>query len=168
MSEGAGAMMFVVRVGPAEGGATTTGEPKDDLERFERTLGLPLPALPAVGPLNRESFRLMAASGLRTALGLPKDAFFFAAVGVFLRLALWGAAAAAGGGAGAGAAFAAAVGPPRAWMRPRSMRSRRRMVLWRVQNLSLVPPVFSEFPRFQLSRRNSRHTPDRPEYVDCS
>ena len=52
MSEGAGAMMFVVRVGPAEGGATTTGEPKDDLERFERTLGLPLPALPAVGPLN--------------------------------------------------------------------------------------------------------------------
>ena len=144
MSEGAGAMMFVVRVGPAEGGATTTGEPKDDLERFERTLGLPLPALPAVGPLNRESFRLMAASGLRTALGLPKDAFFFVAVGVFLRLALWGAAAAAGGGAGAGAALAAAVGPPRAWMRPRSMRSRRRMVLWRVRNL-WFPPCFRIF-----------------------
>jgi hypothetical protein len=43
----------------------------------------------------------MAASGLRTSLGLPNDAFFFAAAGVFLRLALWGAGAAAGGGAGA-------------------------------------------------------------------
>ena len=86
---------------PAEGGAITTGEPKDDLERFERTLGLPPPALLTVGPLKRELFRLMAASGLRTSLGLPNDAFFFAAAGVFLRLALWGAGAAAGGRAGA-------------------------------------------------------------------
>ena len=86
---------------PADGGAITTGEPKDDLDRFERTLGLPPPALLTVGPLKRESFRLMAASGLRTSLGLPNDAFFFAAAGVFLRLALWGAGAAAGGRAGA-------------------------------------------------------------------
>mmetsp|Transcript_1654 Transcript_1654/g.7353 ORF Transcript_1654/g.7353 Transcript_1654/m.7353 type:complete len:322 (-) Transcript_1654:98-1063(-) len=98
ISEGAGAML---RARPADGGAITTGEPKDDLERFERTLGLPPPALPTVGPLKRESFRLMAASGLRTSLGLPNGAFFFAAAGVFLRLALWGAGAAAGGGAGA-------------------------------------------------------------------
>ena len=89
-----------MRARPADGGAITTGEPKDDLERFERTLGLPPPALPTVGPLKRESFRFIAASGLRTSLGLPNDAFFFAAAGVFLRLALWGAGAAAGGGAG--------------------------------------------------------------------
>ena len=35
----------------------------------------------------------------------------------------------------------------RAWMRPRSMRSRRRILLWRVPNPSLVPLCVSENPR---------------------